>query len=204
MMIESTANDVVVEVQQSDFSRSYWVSRTWMSSASAAALQNADVIVVPWEDFRPNRPALFPEGTSDLVRHLRHGVSIGVAIDQDKYEEIALYSNAWRLPTLICTYAVIPLLVNLLSNEVDRRFIFKQEETPVSIVSVELIVEGPLGQCVSIKYNGPANKLPDELLKQVDACFPKADQTLSNPPAQPTAEATQADRPTYQGRQTLR
>lgn len=169
-MIEETQSEMTIEVSNSDLDRAYWVARPWVSAATAATLQNSDVLVVPWENFRPDRPALYPEGTSDVVKNLRRELKVDVAIDRDQYAEIALYADAWRLPTLFCQYAAIPLLINLLSNEVDRRFLNSSEKPSVSI---ELIVEGPSGQCASIKYKGPAEKLPDELLNQAGACFTK-------------------------------
>lgn len=188
-MYEGTANEMAVEVTEIEFDRGYWLARPWISPATVtvAGLQDADVLVVPWESFRPNRDALFPEGTGDFVRQLRRSLAIEVAIDRDKYEEIALYADAWRIPTLFCKYAAIPLLISLLSAEVDRRFISDQEATPVS---VEVIVEGPAGRCVSIKYEGPANELPDELLKQAGSCFPTVDRPSQLTPAKSNVSPT--------------
>lgn len=111
-----------LNVSESEKDRGYWASRPWVSAMTAEKIRSADVLVVPWEDFRPESPALFPQGTTDFVGALKAGDlgAVEVAVDQENYAEIALHADEWRLPTLVCSTVLLPILLNLLSNHLDQ------------------------------------------------------------------------------------
>jgi hypothetical protein len=163
-----------LEVAETDKDRAYWASRPWLTNADD--VRSADVLLVPWENFRENKPALFPEGSGDLYRELSKalaGQRIAVAIDQNKYEEIALHADAWRLSTLFVTLVALPLLVNLLSSKVDR---WLSDPAPPQTVEMEIIVEGNWGHCLSIKYKGPPSEMIETISKQAERCLPRLSQ----------------------------
>jgi hypothetical protein len=163
-----------LEVSETDKDRAYWTSRPWLSNAEAA--RAADVILVPWENFRDSKPALFPQGTGDLFRELSKALAdknIAIAIDQGKYEEVALHAEASRIATLFATVLALPFVINLLSSKVDR---WMNDPTPPQTVEMEVIVEGDWGHCLSIKYKGPPSEIVDAISKQADKCLPRLSQ----------------------------
>jgi hypothetical protein len=163
-----------LEVSETDKDRAYWTSRPWLSEAEAA--RAADVMLVPWENFRENKPALFPQGTGDLFRELSKVLAdrnIEIAIDQANYEEIALHADATRIATLFVTFVALPLVINLLSSKVDH---WLNDPAPPQTVEMEVIVEGDWGHCLSIKYKGPPSGMVDAISKQADNCLPRLNQ----------------------------
>jgi hypothetical protein len=172
-----------LEVAETTNDRTYWTSRPWLSNAEAA--RAADVILVPWENFRENKPALFPQGTGDLFRELSKALAdkkIAIAIDQSKYEEVALHAEATRLATLFVTFVALPFVINLLSSKVDR---WLNDPTPPQTVEMEVIVEGDWGHCLSIKYKGPPSGMVDAVSKQADNCLPRLSQHGKRKQAKP-------------------
>jgi hypothetical protein len=163
-----------LNVSESEKGREYWASRSWLSVETAGKIRSADVLVVPWEDFRPECPALFPQGTTDFIAVLKAGDlgAVEIAVDQENYAEIALHADEWRLPTLVCSTVVLPILLHVLSNYVDQ-WLFSRPT--VSIVEEELIVNSGSDICISIRYKGPPADLVTTFRAQAEACLqPKA------------------------------
>jgi hypothetical protein len=170
-----------LEVAETDKDRAYWTSRPWLTNAET--VRAADVLLVPWENFRENKPALFPLGSGDLFRELSKALgdkSVAVAIDQGNYEEVALHAEATRLATLFVTLVALPFVVNLLSSKVDR---WLNDPVPPQTVEMEVIVEGDWGHCLSIKYKGPPSGMVDAISTQAKECLPRLSQHGKRKPA---------------------
>ncbi len=91
-----------------------------------------------------------------------------IAIDQENYAEISLHADEWRLPTLVCSTVLLPMLLNVLSNHVDQ-WLFSR--STVSIVEEELIVTSDNDHCISIRYKGPPADLITTFRVQAEACL---------------------------------
>jgi hypothetical protein len=162
-----------VEVSETDRGRDYWATRPWSDEESSAAVRSADLVVAPWENFREEGSALFPQGSGDIYRDLRVDlpqVSIAVAISQSKYQEIALHAHEFRIPTLLVTAMLLPALGQVIGNRIDRWLPGFQTDASVDM---EVIVEGSRGRCISVKYKGPKDSLVDTILSQTERCLPR-------------------------------
>lgn len=165
-----------VEVSATERGRDYWATRSWSNSQTADAVRSADVVLVPWENFREEKLALFPQGSSDVFRILRSELAnhqIAVAIDRSQYEEIALHSNELRLPTILVTALVLPTLAQIIGNRLDR---WLPGDSPNATVETEIIVEGERGRCISIKYKGPKDKFLETIAVQTERCLARVPQ----------------------------
>jgi hypothetical protein len=159
-----------LSVTETDRGKEYWASRPGLSPKTAAEIRAADFLIVPWEDFRPGSPALFPQGTTDFIQVLREGGlrEIGLAVDPSTYSEIALHADEWRLPTVFCGVIALPIFLNILSNHLDQ-WLFSRPT--ISIVEEELIIATGHGQCFSIHYKGPPADLVQTFKTQADSCI---------------------------------
>lgn len=170
-----------ISVKESDQSREYWLDRPWLSERRAE-VQQADILVVPWEDFRENQPALFPQGAADLVRQIAQygSLSLALAIDEDQYSEILLHSKMHRVPTMLITLVALPAFAGMLGNLMTDlvKGGSKQDQ-----VQMKLIVEGDHGRCIALEYQGPPDRLADTLIKEAERCLPEPE---SSPPPEPT------------------
>jgi hypothetical protein len=138
--------------------RSYWTSRPYASTI-ISSLKHADLIVLPQEGFRDRPGPVFPVGTEELFRYLKDGLPVGtvleIAVDEDKYVELALHSDLLVLGSFLVTSVIGPLLANLISDYVNRRQIASQRRTDVKI---DIRIEVP-GRTDSITYEGPSENL---------------------------------------------
>ncbi len=50
--------------------------------------------------------------------------------------------------------------------------------TADTTVEMEILVEGKRGNCLSIKYKGPPEKLVDSIFEQVKNCFPETPEAV--------------------------
>lgn len=157
-----------VDVRETDKNRDYWASRPWISSEQGAA-RSADILIVPWENFR-EMDALFPDGTTEFYKLLKKKTdkTVSVAIDRDKFHEVALHANEWRLPTLLVGGILLPIISDVLADQVKQWM-----TTPSSgdTVEMQLIVERKSGPCISLRYKGPPDKLVPTILDQTRKCL---------------------------------
>ena len=179
-----------ISVKESDHGREYWLERPWLSDRRPE-VQRADILIVPWEDFRDNEPALFPQGAADFVRRLAEygSLSMELAIDEDRYHEILLHSKMHRVPTMLVTLLALPALAGMLGNLMTD---LVKGSGNSDQVKMKLIVEGAHGRCIALEYEGPPERLADTLIKEADRCFPEqnadhAPATDSTPSAGETA-----------------
>lgn len=159
-----------ISVKESDKGREYWLGRPWLAQRRAD-VQQADVLIVPWEDFRENEPALFPKGAADLALRLAElgPLSVELAVDEDQYQEILLHSKMHRIPTVLATLLVLPAFAGMLGNLMTEAVKGGSDRDQVKM---KLIVEGEHGRCIALEYEGPPNRLADTLLEEAGRCFP--------------------------------
>lgn len=172
-----------VSIKESDKGREYWLSRPWLEDRRST-VQQADVLVVPWEDFRDDEPALYPKGASDFVNDLSStgSLSMELAVDEDHYFEIMLHSKLDRLPTMLVTLVALPALAGMLGNLMTNVVTGGNESGQVKM---KVIVEGEYGRCVSLDYEGPPTRLAETLLQESYRCFPeqRSDKAITQNPA---------------------
>lgn len=159
-------------VAESDRGRAYWAERPWLANEERIKVRDADILVVPWVDFRPSHPVLFPSGTGDVVRsfssELAGKLAVALAGGPEQYQEVALHADEWRLPTFFTTAVVLPMFVQVLSNHIDRWLTTKPNEPTVQ---VELLIETAPERCFSIKYKGPPSEAIKTIIEKADACI---------------------------------
>lgn len=175
-----------VKVSETSRDRDYWATRAWASERTRDNIRSADVLILPWENFRDNKPALFPQGTPKITRALCSDLrdkKIALGIDDKYYEEITLHADHIRWPTILVTSLLLPALASVIGNRIDRALPgYSEEKTEErnqsklaaadKIIELEVIVEGKRGHCISIKYEGPVNKVVDTVLAQATSCLP--------------------------------
>lgn len=160
-----------IEVTETSRGREYWATRPWAQEV-IADIRAGDIVLVPWENFREGQSALYPQGTGDIYKRVRDALAdkkVVVGIAKTQYAEVALHGRAWRLPTFLVTVLVFPALAQVLGNRLDE---WLSEAKPKDTVHLELIVEGPKGRCVAIKYEGPKDRLLYAVGDEVKRCFP--------------------------------
>lgn len=147
-------NYLTVNVSESEKNVDYWATRPYVQSSLSNEVRRADILVLPWEDFREGEPILFPNGTDDIRQALLGAFPGGVVLlaTPANYKEISLHANVWRWPMLLVKHAAVPILLSVLANEIDSS-VFRHEQN----IELRVVIATQGQQCVLIEYKGPAN-----------------------------------------------
>lgn len=147
--------EFIVEPSDEDFSK--WISRSYIPDSLKGQLARANVLIVPNEGFREHLEPVFPVGTEELLNFLRDNAGVGIVPDiciaDEDYKELALHGALIILGSFIVTSLVAPVIANLISDYIRKRWPAKQEDAEVK---VELTVVGKDNRASRLLYEGPA------------------------------------------------
>ncbi len=160
-----------IEVKESNKSRSYWSTEGRFPELQSS-LRSADILILPWEDFREGEKFLYPQGTAEFYKKLSSVVEHQVLLValEGQYTEIALHSKSWRVPTIMLDKVLLPAAASLLAMAIYGALDNVQDDDSVEI---NLLVEGDNGRCVEFSYKGPPSRSIDTVLKEAENCFPE-------------------------------
>ena len=130
--------------------KAYWL-QLGLASGHMEEVSSADALIVPEKDFRQGVPYVFHQDTTTLYQYLKRNVSgqfsIEVCADDHEFIEISLHSASFRISTIVVTFAVAPLLVNLLSS-----YLYDyMKAKPTDNVEASLVIEDH--ECRAFKFN---------------------------------------------------
>ena len=141
-----------------------WICKEFVYSETRDLLLSASILIVPFENLRPNTPPVFPIGTDDLYRYfkanLAAGLSAEICIDDSLYQEFAFYSDYKRLGNFVVKAVAIPVFVTILSAYVYDKFIKEDESKPqIQVVdqSTRIRVDTHVSVITEKKYLEPTH-----------------------------------------------
>ncbi|MBY5524296.1 hypothetical protein [Rhizobium leguminosarum] len=168
------------EVKETSQGIGHWLDQPWVDEAQRAGLIKASILALPHTGEAEG--PVFPIGTAEFIERLREALgaeaTLAVAIRSDDYQELALHSKAWRLPTLLLTVGVLPVALNILANRIDE--LLPGHKTG-DTMEVTLIVEGPNNKALKLHYKGDARQLGPML----NTAIPRFVEELNEAPAAP-------------------
>ena len=168
MALDETLFALAVRTTNKD--RNYWATRDGLSSSTVEKIRSADYVFVPFKQEDGFHNA-FPDGTADFIRIIRKFAgesAVAIATEENNYTEIAEHAHKIRLPSILVSAFVFPILANFISSEIEKRW-SQVLERP--LVEISLIVQNEHGNCISLKYEGPTDRLIETLTREVDRCF---------------------------------
>lgn len=148
--------------------RSYWIDRANLPAEEEAVARSADVLILPWEKFRDDRD-LFPAETTGIVQFLREQLAdrrVAIAATEDHYLEIHLHADEHRLPSILVSAVLLPLVINLVANYCSSRWMPHDD-----IVEIQLFVESRGKPCVLLKYKGKFEEFSERMVAEAERCF---------------------------------
>ena len=138
----------------------YWSTSRPLSDDLRISISNADVLLVPQEDFRDYEGPVFPVLTHELFYHLRErvppGTVVELAVDDADYKELALHADVVRIATVVVKYVLAPVIAILLADYLRTLlgYRFGSAEVRASIIVDQ---SDPRGRkATQISYEGPA------------------------------------------------
>ena len=156
VLFNEKKDEIKFNTSQSDKGFSYWMNRPYVSENLKKKLETANVLIVPYENFRDLPYPVFPVQTTELCHlfeeHADSEIIADICIEDDDYKELALHADIIEIATLVVTYAILPILTSLIAN-----FLYKRlgKRIDKATVRSKVFVEKE-NQTTMIEYDGPA------------------------------------------------
>jgi hypothetical protein len=149
-------------------------------SHNGASLLAAQVLALP--HVSETDGPVFPEGSEKFLTRFREVLgaeaNLAVAIRAADYNELALHSRVWRLPTLFISYVVVPLVINILAARVDTLL---PGNKPGDTAEITLIIEGAHHKTLKLQFKGDPKDLGDMLQRSVPRFIDELDKAPDAP-----------------------
>lgn len=122
------------------------------------SIKNASVLLLPYENFRGEGKNVFSENTLELFDYFvreskKDNINIEICASDETFEMIELHSEIINIALIFCSSAVLPLVINILSNFIYDKL--KNKNRVDVDANIELIVEKN-GKSKKIQYKGKA------------------------------------------------
>lgn len=156
-----------VTISDTDKTLEFFTNREWIDENTIVSLEAADIVFIPWVNFRDIDKPVFPNHTAELFRfiqeHAPAEVHSEVAVSDEEYSEVLLHADQIWLPdlwikagTVVVSSVLIPLTVNLLTEWIKHHWLERSKKADVTF---ELFINEPNGSVKKIRYVGPAEEL---------------------------------------------
>lgn len=142
-----------LKVTDSAESFQQWIDKEFVPKDMRTSLSECSILIVPFEDLRPNTPPVFPIGTEELYRYFKMNLpanaTIDICIHESSYQEFAFYNDYKRLGNFIVKNVAIPVFVTVLAAYVYDKFI-KQDDSKPQIQVIDQSTKVTIDTDVSI------------------------------------------------------
>jgi len=191
-MLEQTVSKITTEPTNQDLN--YWASRPYLRPETQERVRKAEVVLVPREGFRDQEVRTFPVRTEEFYDFLKTALSdrhaVDLAIEDDEYKELALHSALIELGGMVVLAVVVPVVVNLISDYINRRAEASAKKDELKVSFDLTVVEQNQGSARAIKiaYNGPITDFLPAILNAVAETPRVVVVQTPPPPALPEAK----------------
>lgn len=177
--------ELTVEIEDSSISRCQLQDKRWLDATLRESLGKANVVILPWENFRELDVPVFPVGTADFYQAIRvSAISELVpelAVVDAQYSEVALHADLVITPTLFVTSFVAPVITKFVADWLARSLL---ERAKNSDVKFQMYIEDVHG-----KTNSFESLIGAQLLKE-SSLVPKAAGDEGTSPKENTIDCT--------------
>lgn len=95
--------------------------KTNLSPELLEKIKTADILLLPYADFRGYQNCLFPEQTYQFFTHLmkeakKQSLSVDLAVSDEDYKEIELHADVVNLADIIIQWVLFPVVINMISS----------------------------------------------------------------------------------------
>ena len=164
MQHESTGR--ICEVSESSVSFESALSRANVPDDVLTEIQQSNLLVIPYTQFRGKEGAFFPETTREFLDYLREkspeDVIPDIMASEDDFNQLELHSALITVASFIVTAIVLPVAVNLVSDFL-HDLCQKHSRKPDEISAEVNIYVDMKNKSALITYKGPVSGISDSL-----------------------------------------
>ncbi len=156
-----------INLEKTDLSFEDLKNKPYYPKELEKSIEESNAIILPFENFRENKPALFPEITDDFFAYLECNKNDlfkpNILISEDKFEKLEMHCDWLNFGRIILELAVLPIFINLLSNFIYDK-IQKNKLKEDSTVEIEInVVETKAKKTTKITYKGSSKDVKKAL-----------------------------------------
>ena len=157
------SNEVVkCRIEEGDITFQEVYKKPYFPSEYEEDLKNANVLFVPYENFRDRELLVLPEDTLNFYEYFKEKargteVVADICISDKDYQELELHADVQNLPEILVNIVVFPVVINMISS-----YLYDRIKTRRSMmkINVNITVDSD-GVSKRISYEGDADKFPD-------------------------------------------
>lgn len=139
-------------------------SKPYVSPEILKEIKNANVLLIPEENFRDNGDVLFPETTIEFLTYLKaklpRDVTVDIAISDSDFQKIELHSDAVIVTTIIINSLLYNTMCSVIASYLyDLAKKYLKKTTDLSAKVQIIIEETETKKSKIIKYEGPVSEV---------------------------------------------
>lgn len=133
----------------------FWREKTYLSDVTKDLLKQADVLMVPDENFRDYPLPVFQRNTLEILDYLNETLKVEAAINDEDFREVALNNRVHRIGKYVVNTVVFPVFIGLITCYIYDKL---KHEDPKDEVELEIVVDDG-GHSKSVKFRGTVDDL---------------------------------------------
>lgn len=160
--------DKKIEVGETDITFESIYNKPFIPQDYIEDIKNADILIIPEENFREEGDVLFPETTREFLEYLREGIpedmSVDIAISDEDFRKIELHSDLVNVATIIVSSAAFSIACNLLSSflyDTAKKLLKKSEDLNAKVKIISEETKTKKSKCIT--YEGPVSGIKEAL-----------------------------------------
>ncbi|MDO0823321.1 hypothetical protein [Desulfosporosinus nitroreducens] len=139
-MIHETDNINNLEVNKVNFDLEPYLEKHIRNDELAKEIRNADIVLIPYNNFREINGPIFSEETVRFYAYLTDnlgGRTVEICVEEEDYKEIALHDETFNLGIMFLNGMLLPVLVNIISEYIKSLRGEKRANVKVTVVQRE-------------------------------------------------------------------
>lgn len=145
--------------------------KPYISKDIVETINEADILILPVENFRDTGEFLFPEETDRLYHHFkkeasRNNLNVEICISDDDFQELEMHSECITIATILINIGAFDMAINIISSFLYEKLkSFNINKRANLSTNVSVIVEQK-GKSKIVKYDGSIENF-DSVMKSV-------------------------------------
>jgi hypothetical protein len=162
-----------VETKESDLTFESISTKEYYPKELDDSIIKANVLLVPFENFRSGYNALFPENTKELFDYLKDNendkLKVEIIANDDTFKEIELHDATILITSFLVTSIIAPFVINLISNFVYDKIKSREKKAKDVQVKMDVYYQKKRNEkSIKITYDGPADKMEEIITKTIE------------------------------------
>lgn len=119
-MLHESVETSKIQINEANISFDDVYQNPNLSPALLEKVKKADILLLPYADFRGYQNCLFPEQTYQFYSHLvkeaeKQSLSVDLAVSDEDYKEIELHADVVNIADVLVQWVLFPTLTGMIS-----------------------------------------------------------------------------------------